>query len=419
MIVSVVINWFLGLMVSKNRKNRRVCKLFLIIDVVCNLTILFIFKYLTFSFSIIENVFQIHLPVADIALPIGISFFTFQAMSYVIDVYRKKGEVQTNILHVGLYITFFPQLIAGPIVRYETIANQITNRKESLDDFFNGFARFVVGLSKKVLLSNSLAVLADQAFNTVKDGNSISVMFGWLGAVAYTMQIFFDFSGYSDMAIGLGRMFGFHFLENFDYPYMSTSITDFWRRWHISLGTWFRDYLYIPLGGSRCGKGRNVFNLFVVWFLTGLWHGANFTFIIWGLMFFILILAERIIGLHKKKRTIFSILRWIYTIFFVILGWVIFRSESINDAMCFLGSMFGLTNNSFVDGLFVGWFTQSIIMIIIGIVLCTPLFRWFHLRTCNSQIVGFIKVGALVCAFVLSVACLVSSSYNPFIYFNF
>ena len=190
MIVSVVINWFLGLMVSKNRKNRRVCKLFLIIDVVCNLTILFIFKYLTFSFSIIENVFQIHLPVADIALPIGISFFTFQAMSYVIDVYRKKGEVQTNILHVGLYITFFPQLIAGPIVRYETIANQITNRKESLDDFFNGFARFVVGLSKKVLLSNSLAVLADQAFNTVKDGNSISVMFGWLGAVAYTMQIF-------------------------------------------------------------------------------------------------------------------------------------------------------------------------------------------------------------------------------------
>ena len=201
---------------------------------------------------------------------IHISFFTFQAMSYVIDVYRQKGEVQTNILYVGLYISFFPQLIAGPIVRYETIADQIKNRKETLNDFFDGFARFVVGLSKKVLLANSFAILADQSFDAVKNGDSISVMFGWLGAIAYTLQIFFDFSGYSDMAIGLGRMFGFHFLENFDYPYISTSITEFWRRWHMSLGTWFRDYLYFPLGGSRCSKGRNIFNLFVVWVLTGL-----------------------------------------------------------------------------------------------------------------------------------------------------
>ena len=360
-----------------------------------------------------------NLTIPSIALPIGISFFTFQAMSYVIDVYRQKGEVQTNILYVGLYISFFPQLIAGPIVRYETIADEIKNRKETVDDFFNGFARFVVGLSKKVLLANSFAILADQTFDSAQNGDSISVMFSWLGAIAYTLQIFFDFSGYSDMAIGLGRMFGFHFLENFDYPYISTSITEFWRRWHISLGTWFRDYLYIPLGGSRCGKARNIFNLFVVWFLTGLWHGANFTFIAWGLMYFVLLVIEKLTGIHKKNGKVINVFKWIYTILFVVLGLVLFRANSISDAIVYLKSMFGLNGNVFSDGMFTGWFTQNLILLAFGVVLSTPLFRVLGEKTKNSNIVGFVKSGALICLFVLSVASLVSSSYNPFIYFNF
>lgn len=419
MIASIITNWFFGLMVSKKRDNQKLCKLLIALDVTFNLAILFVFKYLAFTFGIIDGVFGIGLPIPNIALPIGISFFTFQAMSYVLDVYRQKGEVQTNVLYVGLYISFFPQLIAGPIVRYDTIADQIKNRKETLDDFFDGFARFVVGLAKKVLLANSFAFLADQSFDAVKNGNSISVMFGWLGAIAYTLQIFFDFSGYSDMAIGLGRMFGFHFLENFDYPYISTSITEFWRRWHISLGTWFRDYLYIPLGGSRCSKGKNIINLFVVWFLTGLWHGANFTFIIWGLMYFVLLVIEKFTGLHKKTGKKIIVFKWLYTILFVVLGWVLFRSESIGDAIYYLGSMFGLAGNEFLDGTFTAWFTQNMILLTVGIILCTPLFRMLDRKFENSNVAGYIKAIGIICLFVLSVASLVSSAYNPFIYFNF
>lgn len=419
MIASIIVNWFFGLIVSKKRDNEKLCKLFILLDVIYNLGVLFFFKYLTFTGNIIDSVFGVHLPIPNIALPIGISFFTFQAMSYVIDVYRQKGEVQTNILYVGLYISFFPQLIAGPIVRYETVADEIKNRKENLDDFFDGFARFVVGLSKKVLLANSFAILADNAFDASKNGDNISVMFGWLGAIAYTLQIFFDFCGYSDMAIGLGRMFGFHFLENFDYPYISTSITEFWRRWHMSLGTWFRDYLYIPLGGSRCNKGRNIFNLFVVWFLTGLWHGANFTFIIWGLMYFVLLVIEKLTGIYRKNGKAINVFKWFYTILFVVLGWVIFRAESIGDAAVYLGAMFGLNGNAFADGMFAGWFEQNVILLSIGIVLCTPVFRWLSNKTQNSNVMGFVKAGGLICLMVLSVASLVGNSYNPFIYFNF
>ena len=419
MIASIVVNWFFGLVISKKRDCSKLSKLIIALDVAFNLGLLFVFKYLTFAGGILKDVSGLDLHISNIALPIGISFFTFQAMSYVIDVYRQKGEVQTNILYVGLYISFFPQLIAGPIVRYETIADEIKNRKETIDDFFNGFARFVVGLSKKVLLANSFAILADQTFDTASNGESISVMFSWLGAVAYTLQIFFDFSGYSDMAIGLGRMFGFHFLENFDYPYISTSITEFWRRWHMSLGTWFRDYLYIPLGGSRCSKVRNIFNLFVVWTLTGIWHGPNFTFLAWGLMYFVLLVIEKLTGIHKKNGKVINVFKWFYTILFVVLGWVLFRASSISDAFEYLKSMFGLNGNVFLDGMFTGWFTQNLILIIIGFVLCTPIFRMLSEKTKNSNIVGYVKTGALICLFVLSVASLVSSSYNPFIYFNF
>ena len=419
MIASIIINWFFGLVINKKRDNKIQSRLFIALDVAFNLAILFVFKYLTFAGNVFNSIFSAGLSIPDIALPIGISFFTFQAMSYVIDVYRQKGEVQNNILYVGLYISFFPQLIAGPIVRYETIADQIKNRKETVDDFFDGFARFIIGLSKKVLLANSFGALADAAFKSSGNGDTLSVAFSWLGAVAYTLQIFFDFSGYSDMAIGFGRMFGFHFLENFDYPYISTSITEFWRRWHMSLGTWFRDYLYFPLGGSRCGKGRNIFNLFVVWLLTGIWHGANFTFIVWGLMYFVLLVIEKLTELHKKGGKRLAAVKWLYTLFFVIIGWVVFRADSLSDALRYLASMFGLSGNVFVDGVFVGWLTQNIILLCIGVVLCTPVFRIISNKTKNSSAVGYIKAVGLICLFVLSVASLVGNSYNPFIYFNF
>ena len=419
MCASIALNWFLGLIVSKCRHRSRLSKLIVAIDIICNLVLLFVFKYLTFVGNIISGFLPVSLQVPDIALPIGISFFTFQAMSYVIDVYRQKGEVQTNILYVGLYISFFPQLIAGPIVRYETVANEIKYRKETADDFFDGFARFVVGLAKKVLLSNSLGLLADQSFTAVENGSTISVMFGWLGAIAYAMQIYFDFSGYSDMAIGLGRMFGFHFLENFNYPYISCSISEFWRRWHISLGTWFRDYLYFPLGGSRVSKYRNVFNLFVVWSLTGIWHGANYTFIIWGLMYFVLIAIGKLTGFDQMQLKPFSWLKHVYTLFFVLLGWVFFRSTTVSNAFIYIKSLFGLNANPFVDGIFYGWLIQNWIVLLIGAALCTPLFKKIGEKTKDSVVMGYLATAGLFLLFVLSVAVLVSSSYNPFIYFNF
>ena len=419
MILSIFINWFFGLWISKMIEKTFYCKILIGLDVFFNMTILFIFKYLTFTGQIIQHLTGMDLAVPQIALPIGISFFTFQAMSYVLDVYRGKGEVQTNILYVGLYISFFPQLIAGPIVRYETVAHEIKNRKETWDDFFDGFARFVVGLSKKVLLSNCFAILADQAFDSLKGGNSLSVLFAWLGALAYTLQIYFDFGGYSDMAIGMGRMFGFHFLENFDYPYISTSVTEFWRRWHMSLGTWFRDYLYIPLGGNRCSKGRHIFNLFVVWFLTGLWHGANYTFIVWGLMCFVLLVFEKETGLAKMKGKKMLAFRWLYTMLFVVCGWVIFRAETIGQALDFLASMFGLRGNPLADGLFVGWFSQNIILLAVGCILSLPVFPALEKRYGKNSLYGIGKALWLFLLFVLSIASLISSSYNPFIYFNF
>lgn len=416
MILSIIANWFFGFLVDKKRESKKISRLIIALDVAFNLGILFVFKYLNFTNSIFGSIFGKSLPISEIALPIGISFFTFQAMSYVIDVYRGKGKAQKNILNVGLYISLFPQLIAGPIVRYETVADEILNRKETVDDFFDGFARFIVGLAKKVLLANTFAILADAAFNQVGE---LSVTFNWLGAIAYTLQIFFDFSGYSDMAIGLGRMFGFHFLENFDYPYISTSVSEFWRRWHMSLGTWFRDYLYFPLGGSRVKKPRMVFNLFVVWSLTGLWHGANFTFILWGLLYFVLLTFEKLTGFDKKTGKAITVFKWFYTIFFVVLGWVLFRAENLSDVLSYIGAMFGFNATSFVDGMFIGYFEQNVIMLVIGIIACTPVIKTIKIKTGDTVVMSILSVVSLIALLVLSIASLVSSSYNPFIYFNF
>ena len=416
MIASIVLNWFLGLHISRSH-DKRSRKRLLIAGVCLNLSLLFVFKYLGFVCGILNHTLGFPRTVPEIALPIGISFFTFQAMSYVIDVYRRREEAQNSILSVGLYIAFFPQLIAGPIVRYETIAREIQSRRETAEDFYSGFARFVLGLAKKVLLANSFAVLADKAF--AADAPLLSVSFGWLGAIAYTLQIYYDFSGYSDMAIGLGRMFGFHFLENFQYPYCASSITDFWRRWHMSLGSWFRDYLYIPLGGSRCSRSRNMLNLFLVWALTGLWHGANFTFLAWGMLYFLLLLVEKTFRLHQKKGALITPLKHAATLFFVVLGWVLFRSENMPHAFAYLGSLFGLNGNPFADGLFAGWFSQNAVLLAVGLFCCTPVLRRLHLKTLEKPLWNWLKAAVLLVLFILSLASLVSSSYNPFIYFNF
>lgn len=417
MMASIALNWAAGGLINKFRDRKKLCRLLVAADAAFNLGLLFVFKYLGFAGELANGLLGAQLRLPQLALPIGISFFTFQAMSYVIDVYRGNVQVQKNILCVGLYISFFPQLIAGPIVRYETVADEIQNRRETADDLFDGFARFVVGLAKKVLLANSFAFWADGAFHAAAQGETLSVAYSWLGAIAYTLQIFFDFSGYSDMAIGLGRMFGFHFLENFDYPYISTSISEFWRRWHMSLGSWFRDYLYFPLGGSRVGKARMVFNLFVVWFLTGLWHGANVTFVVWGLMYFVLIAAEKLTGFDKRKG--FGVLKWLYTMLFVVIGWVIFRAESLRDAVFYIKSMFGLNANAVADSAFAGYFEQSAIVLAVGILLSAPVFPKLKEKVKPNLLLELLSAAALVGLFVLSVASLVSSSYNPFIYFNF
>lgn len=420
MLASIFMNWLFGLMAVKQKESKpKLAKLVIGVTVVFNLAILFVFKYLSFSIATVKSIFDLNTNVPNIALPIGISFFTFQAMSYVIDVYRGKGEVQKNILNVGLYISFFPQLIAGPIVRYETIAQQINDRKETLNDFVDGFARFIIGLAKKVLLANNLAVVADGMFDSLAGGVDLSVASSWLGAICYTLQILFDFSGYSDMAIGLGKMFGFHFLENFNYPYISTSVSEFWRRWHISLGTWFRDYVYFPLGGSRVNKPKLVFNLFVVWALTGIWHGANWTFLVWGLMYFVLLTIEKLTGFGKLLNKS-KILSKIYTMLFVVIGWVIFRANSISDAVEYIKSMFGIGVASFCDDVFKEYFMQALVWMIFAILFSFPIIPKIKEKIKKDSIIlNIVYVVLMIALLVLSVSSIVSDSYNPFIYFNF
>ena len=334
MLLSIVINYCCGLLAgAKHRPAVR--KAGVTLAAVLGLGLLGWFKYAGF-FGEMLHALMPFIPVPQVTLPIGISFFTFQGLSYVIDVFRDDAAVQRNPLKLALYISFFPQLVAGPIVRYTTVADEIDERHESVSEFSAGSVRFLFGLAKKMLLANAVAQIADAAFSAV----SPSVALAWLGAVAYTFQIYFDFSAYSDMAIGLGRMFGFHFLENFNYPYVSRSVTEFWRRWHISLSTWFRDYVYIPLGGNRCSRARNILNLFLVWALTGLWHGANWTFIAWGLWFFVLLIGEKFLW-GKALSRLPSLLQHVYAMLLVILSWVLFRADDIGAALCYMAAMFG------------------------------------------------------------------------------
>lgn len=404
MLISIGIGYAVGCHLHNGRR-----KWWLVAGVTFHVGLLFVFKYLTFVLG------QLGLLVGSwedfaIALPIGISFFTFQLLSYLFDVYYGKAEAQRSVLNLGLYVALFPQLIAGPIVRYDAIAAEIMGRQENLMDFSEGMMRFIYGLAKKVLIANYMGQLADSIFAM---NGSLSVGTAWLGAVAYTLQIYFDFSGYSDMAIGLGRMFGFHFAENFNYPYIAKSATEFWRRWHISLGSWFRDYVYIPLGGNRCSMWRWVLNLFVVWALTGIWHGANYTFLAWGLFYFVLLMVEKFTRLPEKL----GVLSHIYAMAAVIIGWVMFRSETFTAGLHYIGVMFGFGSLGLADDYFRLYLGQTYSVLVAGIVFSLPVFPW--LKKYGGKLVENAEPVAALGLFVLTLVVAVSSSYNPFIYFNF
>ena len=424
MIGSIIFNYALAIAIDRLRHMKALSKALLIFCVAGNLGLLVTYKYLDFIIDNI-NLFGLGLPAANIVLPLGISFFTFQAMSYVIDVYRGDVPVQKKPHYVGLYISFFPQLIAGPIVRYSTIKEQIENRCVTFEQFGEGVKRFLVGFSKKMLLANNMALIADRAF-AMPDAER-SVVYAWIGAIAYTFQLLFDFSGYSDMAIGLGKMFGFRFLENFNYPYMSKSISEFWQRWHISLGKWFRDYVYFPLGGSRVkSKARLVINLFVVWTLTGAWHGASWNFILWGALYFVLIVFEKLTGCPKKFKSSFAInLYRAFTLLCIIGGRVLFRAADIKAAVKYGLSMFGLRGNAIFSADVIVAFREYWVFLIAAALCSTELF--VHIRAYLDNSAGrnlriaanALTVGVYVFFFFWAVSFIILGSHNPFIYFNF
>ena len=410
MVASIFVNWLIGLQMDHSEKK----KSWMVLSVVWNLALMFVFKYLTFVLSNMELLLHRDIVDLTIPLPLGISFFTFQILSYIFDLYYGKTKVQKKWYKFALYVSMFPQLVAGPIVRYDQIAYEIDHRQENLEDFSQGMTRFVYGLGKKVLLSNYMGVLADNMFYLSGEG-SLSVGAAWIGAIGYTLQIYYDFSGYSDMAIGLGRMMGFHFLENFNYPYVSRSITEFWRRWHMSLSSWFKDYVYIPLGGSREGAAKTYRNTFFVWLLTGIWHGANWTFIVWGLGYFVLLCIERLGGWTKGIRYIGHI----YTMAAVILLWVVFRADSLTLAVRYIGQMFG-TGGALWDEAAAAAFSGSILVLLAAAVLSTPVWKQLADRLRLSELTRKnVAAAAAVPLFLLCIAKCMSSSYNPFIYFNF
>lgn len=430
MIGSILMNWLFGMLLGKVENDSKKRKIILIVACCANLGLLGIFKYTNFIVDIIYSIsgIEVLLKVPQIALPIGISFFTFQAMSYVIDVYRHDAKVQKNPFYLGLYVAFFPQLVAGPIVRYNSIEEQIQNRKTTFPMFSDGCCRFAVGLVKKILISNNMAVIADQIFSLATAGSDVKVvpmMLAWLGAIAYTFQLYYDFSSYSDMAIGLGKMFGFTFEENFNYPFISKSVREFMARWHISLGTWFNQYVYRPLGGSRVeNQDIMVRNLFIVWLLTGVWHGAAWTFIWWGLYFFVLILIEKVLMFEKWEGH--AVLKHIYTLVAVVFAMVIFRSNDMRHFSQMALNMLALNGN--------GFFSETAVMILkeywtvfaAGIICLMPVKDYFKKWLGDRQIPaavqtigGTVYVVGLLSLLFFCVVVLAKGGYNPFIYFNF
>ena len=377
-----------------------------------------LFKYSDFTINNINKIFGSKIPLLKLALPIGISFYTFQIISYVVDVYRGKVKAQKSFLKLATYVSLFPQLIAGPIVRYETIEKELDSRTSNFENFAYGVRRFVIGLGKKVLIANMLGELCD-VFSTT---NEKSILFYWIFAISYSLQIYFDFSAYSDMAIGLGRMFGFHFLENFNYPYISKSITEFWRRWHMSLSSWFRDYVYIPLGGNRKETIILVRNIFIVWALTGIWHGANWTFVIWGLMFGIMLIIEKLF-LTKHLEKMPSILQRIYVLFTVMISFIIFNANSIGEAWNNIIGLFGANGESLINASTVYYLKSYLVVLVIAIIGSTPLLKniieKLKTKTNANKIINLSEPIAMASILIIVTAYLVDNSYNPFLYFRF
>ena len=417
MIASIAQGYVFGLLIEKFRDRKNLSRLFMILSCVVGLGLLAYFKYVDFFISSFNQISGLALPLVGIALPIGISFFTFQIVSYNIDVYRGDVAAQKNPIYLAAYISMFSQLIAGPIVRYSDIAAQLQTRTHSIERFSLGIRRFMIGLSKKMLVANILGELVSD----FKASDDKSVLYFWLYAVAYTLHIYFDFSGYSDMAIGLGRIMGFDFVENFNYPYIAASITDFWRRWHISLSTWFRDYVYIPLGGNRVKKARWIFNIFVVWFLTGLWHGAAWNFAVWGLLYAVLLMFEKLIGLKFLKKT--KVISHVYTMLFVILGFVIFDAASLSDAFSYIGSMFGAGGYPLVSEEALYALRSYAVVFIIGIIGATPLAKNLiaKVRTASGAqlALNIAEPVVLVALLAVCTAYMVDGAFNPFLYFRF
>ena len=417
MFISTAIDYSHGLIVErcKEKGNDRGARMAVTSSIIFNLALLFFFKYWDFVALSLQGMGLDFMPVLNIHLPIGISFYTFQTMSYTIDVYRGDARAQRSILNFGTFVTLFPQLIAGPIIKYKDLGDQIDSRETSMDKFGAGVEKFMVGMGKKVLLANNVGMLWE-AYKAMNPGD-LTVLGAWLGVLAFTFQIYLDFSGYSDMATGLGRMLGFEFLPNFDYPYISRSITEFWRRWHISLSTWFREYLYIPLGGNRCSKGRWMFNLFVVWAATGIWHGASWNYLLWGLYFFVLLMIEKFLLLDKLKKAP-AIVGHLYTMVLVLISWAIFAIEDFGHLMAYLKVMLGLGGVPLANGNFVYYLTSYLPVLCAAAVASTPVgvkvFNRLPVKT--KEIFGVLLV---VAGLVVCTAYLVDGTYNPFLYFRF
>jgi len=414
----VFIDYIAALFIDKFQKKR--VKLFIfLLALFINVGTLFYFKYMGFTIDILNRLLSLNIPASNIILPIGISFYTFQSLSYVIDVYKSGVKVQKNFFYLLLYVSMFPQLVAGPIVRYQTVENEIKKRKVTVDSFARGMERFIYGLAKKLIIANNVGNLAD----TILALKILPTSLAWLGVIGYTLQIYFDFSAYSDMAIGLGKMFGFNFEENFNYPYISKSITEFWRRWHISLSTWFRDYIYIPLGGNRKGVLRQLFNLFIVWSLTGIWHGAAVNFLLWGLYYFVFLMIEKFV-LKRILDKLPSFVSHLYTIFVILIGWVLFRAEGLNDCIRIITALFVPTTTNISRLQFLMYIEMYGIYLLLGVILSMPIFpkiRNYLLekKFKNNVVVYSLYYVFVLIIFILSVVYLSEATYNPFIYFRF
>lgn len=414
MVFNIFFNYIGGWLVDKYRADTKKKKLFLILTCVLDIGILAVFKYTGMITETLNMLPFFNIPELQISLPIGISFYTFQTMSYVIDVYRDDAPVSKNFINFGTYVALFPQLIAGPIVRYRDVAEQLVNRRETLEMFTRGVKLFMVGLAKKVIIANTMGTLTTNIFATTDENGVVGT---WVGMIAYTFQIYFDFSGYSDMACGLGNMLGFEFLKNFNYPYIAKSITDFWRRWHISLSTWFKEYVYIPLGGNRKGVKRQILNLLIVWGLTGLWHGAAYNFVLWGLYYGLLLILEKFV-LKKFLDRLPSFVQHIYTLFIVIIGWGLFYFTDVGQLGEFMADLFNFGNGICGNQAF-NLIMSNLPMLIIAAVASTPLAAMLYNRFEHTRFMWIPETLYCMSVLAVSTASLVNQSYNPFLYFRF